>query len=163
MLPDVALLKTFDFYMGEAQNEAWCTLVHVCQAWRRVVFGSPRRLNLRLYCRARTPVEEMLGVWPPLPIVVEVSPFETRGVDNIVPALEHSDRVCEIEITLCSFPTLQAEKVLAAMQRPFPALTYLGFGLPKGAGPVIPDSFLGGSAPGLQSLGLSGVSFPALP
>ncbi len=34
---------------------------HVCQKWRSVVFGSPRRLNLRLLCTKRTPVREMLA------------------------------------------------------------------------------------------------------
>ena len=44
MLPDIALLETFDFYVHDAQK--WYTLVHVCRKWRSVVFGSPRRLGL---------------------------------------------------------------------------------------------------------------------
>ena len=62
MLPDVALLEIFDFYGDEEHTEAWRTLVHVCQKWRNVVFGSPRRLDLRLYCTARTPVRETLDL-----------------------------------------------------------------------------------------------------
>ena len=46
MLPDVALLKIFDFYV-EARADVWYTLVQVCRKWRSVAFGSPRRLNLQ--------------------------------------------------------------------------------------------------------------------
>jgi len=70
MLPDIALLEIFDFYMHGAWTEAWQMLVHVCRKWRDVVFGSPRRLNLLLSCTARKPVKAMLDVWPLFPIVV---------------------------------------------------------------------------------------------
>jgi hypothetical protein len=55
MLPDDVLLVIFDFCADEGQItkkgiEAWQSLVHVCRRWRSVVFGSPRRLNLRLVC-----------------------------------------------------------------------------------------------------------------
>ena len=70
MLPDVPLIEIFDFYVDEAP-EAWSTLVHVCRTWRNLVFGSPRRLNFRLYCSIRTQVREKLDVWPNLPIFVE--------------------------------------------------------------------------------------------
>ena len=53
MVPDVALLTIFDIYMDEEKIETWQTLVHVCRKWRNIVFGSPRRLNLRLFCTAR--------------------------------------------------------------------------------------------------------------
>ncbi len=46
-------------------------MVHVCQKWRCVVFGSQRRLNIQLACRPTTPVREMLDIWPPLPIVIQ--------------------------------------------------------------------------------------------
>ena len=57
VLPDDVLLEIFDFYMNvdvfyedKRETEAWQTLVHVCRRWRYLVFGSPRRLNLRLCC-----------------------------------------------------------------------------------------------------------------
>lgn len=56
MLPEIALLDIFDFYGHEI--DAWHTLVHVCRKWRIIVFGSPRRLDLRLLCTASTPVSE---------------------------------------------------------------------------------------------------------
>ena len=70
ILPEIALLEIFDFYLRDAAIDAWHKLVHVCQKWRNVVFGSPHRLNLRLYCNARTPVRKMLYIWPDLPISV---------------------------------------------------------------------------------------------
>jgi hypothetical protein len=70
MLPDVALLRIFDFYVDEAERiEDWHTLVHVCLDWRYLVFQSPRRLGLQLHCTCTTPVRERLDVWPPLPII----------------------------------------------------------------------------------------------
>jgi len=49
------------------------------------------------------------------------------------------------------------------MQEPFPALTHLALVSQDGNAPVIPGSFLGGSAPSLQKLNLSGIPYPALP
>ena len=158
ILPDNALLEIFDFYLDGARTEAWITLVHVSRKWRSVVFGSARRLNLQLDCRGRrTPAKKTLQVWPLLPIVVS-------GVDNIIAAVtgKHNDRVCGIE--LWHVPCFQMQKVLAAMQEPFPALTYLELVSKDDETevPIIPDSFLGGSAPRLRSLSLDRVSFPTL-
>jgi hypothetical protein len=162
MLPDVALLAIFDFYVDKAQTEAWQQLVHVCRKWRNIVLGSPRRLDLRLHCRARTPVRETLDVWPLLPIIVWGDGHEKWGVDNIFAVLEHNDRICDLD--LIGFPSPQFEKVLAAIQRPFPALTRLLLQSRDETAPVVdPDSFLGGSAPGLRSLGLGCIPFPGLP
>jgi hypothetical protein len=165
MLPDDALLEIFGFYMVERQPEAWYTLVQVCQKWRNIVFNSPRRLNLRLVCKAGTPVKEMLDIWPTLPIIVVWSEDqENSGVDNIVAALELNDRICQL---IFSFD-FSSSKVVAAMQQPFPTLTHLmlvHIGKPwQGDGTTVtPTSFLGGSAPNLQFLALNGVPFPDLP
>jgi hypothetical protein len=164
-LPDVALLEIFDFYVDEARIEAWCTLVHVCRKWRSVVFGSPRRLNLRLYCETRTPVRKMLNVWPLFPIVIKARGYKYAiwGVDNIIAALQHSDRICQLE--LVGIPSSQMKKVLAAMQQPFPELRRLKL-QPSDEATLLPSSFLGGSAgssPGLQTLTLDCVGFPGLP
>ena len=147
--------------------EAWCTLIHVCRRWRHLVFSSPRRLNLRLICTRRNPVREMLGNWPTLPIVIDDQELGgayqtlTRQVVNVVAALEHRDRVCQIglgDISRSVFPIL-AEK----MQESFPALTHLQLDSDYGSPMLHPGSFLGGSAPCLRSLTLQGISFPALP
>ena len=160
MLPDVALLEIFDFYVSDtkARIEAWHTLVHVCRKWRNVVFGSPRRLNLRLYCGPRTPVREMLDVWPSLPIVVEAfdCKIEIEDMDNIIAALEHNERIYRLDLDL--FPNL-----LVMMQQPFPALTHLELCSDGETMPVVSNSFLGGSAPHLQEITLIGFPFPGLP
>jgi hypothetical protein len=161
VLSDVALLNVFDFYMYEEKIKAWHTLVHVCQQWRNVAFGSPRRLNLRLECTARTPVRKMLKIWPLLPIVVVFNGIgQGRGhnwAENIIAALEHHDRICQINFC---FVGSQFEQVSEAMLQPFQELTCLQL---KAYFTSIPDSFLGGSAPRLQTLILEGVSFPELP
>ena len=161
VLPDVALLEIFDFYVDEARRiEAWCALVHVCRKWRNVAFGSPRRLNLRLCCKARTLVMETLDVWPLLPIIIRVHGCEMRGVDNIIAALDHNDRICQME--LIDIPSSQMEKVLAAMQQPFPGLTRLELRPSDEIAPVVPSSFLGVSSPCLQTLILDCIPFPRL-
>jgi hypothetical protein len=147
------------------EAKAWQTLVHVCQKWRWAVFGSPRRLDLQLVCRSTTPVREMLDIWPPLPIVIEESEDDpwppTLDMDNIVAALERNDRVREIR--LCVLPRRPLKKVLAAMRKPFPALTELQLGCDDELVPIDPDLFLGGSAPGLRYLQLERIPFQGLP
>ena len=160
-LPGDVLLEIFDFYLDKAPIEAWHTLVHVCQKWRNVVFGSPQRLELRLHCTESTPVRRTLDAWPLLPIVVLGYGYEEWGADNIVAALEHNDRIPQME--LFDFPSSQMEKVLAEMRRPFPALKYLHLQSIGGTVPAVPDSFLGGSAPRLQELSLEGIPLPRLP
>lgn len=175
MLPDDALLYIFDCYVSRALRDlsriewinAWHSLVHVCRRWRHVVFGSPRRLNMQLYCTVRTPVRETLDVWPALPIVIFGDGLSTSssGADNINAALQHSDRVCEVG--LWDVTSSQLERIAAVMQEPFPELTTLGIQWhlidDTSSPPVIPDSFMGGSAPRLRSLHLSRIPFPGLP
>jgi hypothetical protein len=142
--------------------QAWRPLVHVCRKWRTIVFGSPRRLDRRLLCMARTPVKEMLAVWPPLPIIISPG-VEPVQIDNIIAALEHTDRVCQIDLHIANS---QLEDVLAAMRIPFPALTKLKIWAahwPEGeTRPIVLESFLGGFAPRLQHLRLEGILFPGL-
>jgi hypothetical protein len=89
-MPEDVLVEIFDFYVNNASHDAWHTLVHVCQQWRCVVFASPRRLNLRLYCTEKTPLEKSLNIWPVLPIVIDYTHFpqlRRPGVTNIIAAL----------------------------------------------------------------------------
>ena len=163
-LPEVALLEIFDFYTVGGYIEGWQTLVHVCRKWRNVVFGSPRRLGLQLLCKARTPVRETLDVWPPLPIVISATDDEECGDDgmtNIIAALEHNDRISSIDVT--GAPSSHSEQVLEAMEQPFPALKFLELVYEDRTLPVLPASFLGGSAPSLEGLWLLRIPFPGLP
>jgi F-box-like len=165
MLPDVVLLEIFDFYMDEEPDdeelEAWHTLVHVCRSWRSLVFGSPRRLNLQLYCTHRTPVRQTLDVWPLLPIVIKVYSVDRWDNGNILAALEHNDRISEL--VMFDIPSSETEKALAALQQPFPALTYLQFQFKTESAPVLPASFFGGLAPALRTLYFDRIPFPGLP
>ena len=164
MLPDVSLLEIFNFYLDAGERIwAWYPLVHVCRKWRDVVFLSPRRLNLRLYCTNRTPVRETIDAWPPLPIHVRCFAYDTdaRGKDNIIAALEHNDRVQKLEIF--DFSSSEMDKFFAAMHQPFLALTYLVLGYSGETVPVAPALFLGGSAPQLQTLRLYCIPFSGLP
>jgi hypothetical protein len=166
---DDILLEIFDFYVdmspsyaydGKKEVEVWQTLVHVCRRWRNVVLESPRRLNLQLYCTPKTPAKDTLDVWPALPLIIDGRIDSSSGTDNITAALGQSNRVCQVKLTLTS---LQLEQVLPAMQVPFPELTRLQLWSDGEALPVVPNSFLDGSAPRLQFLQLVGVAFPGLP
>ena len=163
VLPGLALLEIFDFYVHEASAgiEAWHTLVHVCRKWRNIVFDSPCRLDLRLYYSARRPVMGMRTVWPLLPIVIMVRSYRPWSLDNLVAALlEHNERICELD--LGEIRGGQLDKVWAAMQKPFPALTRLEILPVIRLPPAVPASFLGGSAPRLRSLSLQSIPFPGV-
>ena len=180
MLPDDVLIEIFlaifdlcaDENRGKRNEEqltasmkVWQTLVHVCRRWRSVVFGSPRHLKLRLVCTARTPGSDTLIVWPALPLMIYSRGSPIESVDNIVAVLrvERSNRVDRIDLSGIS--NLHLETLSAAMQVPFPRLTVLRLWANKRdeTVPVLPDSFLGGSAPHLQLLSLNGIPFPGLP
>jgi hypothetical protein len=103
----------------------------------------------------------MLDIWPLWPIAISIFKYKIWHMDNIFAALEHSDRICTID--LFNFPRSNLKKVLVAMQQPFPALTSLGL-QPRGktAPVLVPESFLGRSAPRLQRLTLDRILFPGL-
>ena len=124
------------------------------------MLSSPLRLDLYIDCSDSSPVRELLDIWPPFPI--QVTSFHLG--DNIIAALEHRDRISKICLSLRS---LRYEKLAAVIQEPLPALTSLELAWEVGPGdesmPALPATFLGGSAPRLESLTLKGVPFPTLP
>ena len=137
MVPDVALIENFDFYVTKAldsasipygdnkKREAWNRLAQVCRKWRDIVFGSPRRLNVRIFFHVWRSLRAMLYTWPPLPIDIWVSDIDLRyrGVRNIVAALRQNDRINKIEV--CGSSKFHLEQAFGAMQKPFPYLTEL--------------------------------------
>jgi hypothetical protein len=167
ILPDGVLLEIFGFYVGPMSTrnelETWCTLVHVCQKWRNVVFESPLRLDLRISCHPTTPVREKLDIWPSFPIVINQSTKwqPTWGTDNTIAALEQNDRICKINLS--DVPGPQMGEILAAMHKPFPVLTDLRLISDDETVSVDFDLFLGGSAPCLRSLHLFHIPLPGLP
>ena len=164
VLPDNVLHEIFCFYK---ENDGrpysvwkWHLLVHVRRRWRQVVFTSPLRLDLRIFCTSRTPVRKYLDILPALPIFIGGYYFDqqrgnrTPSEDNTVTALEHADRVCDVRLHV-------TEKISTAMQKPFPVLKSLH--ISSRNAPVLPTEFLGGSAPRLQSIDILCIPFPALP
>ena len=174
MLPDDALLEIFDFYVGEDVGEdkywgpfeerivQWETLAHVCRRWRSVVFQSPLRLNLRLLCTDKTPARDTLDIWPCLPLVIRDTNYDEPSVDNIIAALEHNDRMLQIHLENLTYSKLGYVTDSAAMQKTFLELTALLLCIDE-PGRILPDSFLGGTAPRLRTLVLWNVPFLGLP
>jgi len=144
--------------------EGWRTLVHVCRRWRNAVFGSPRRLHLRIACTNKSHVREKLDVWPRLPIVVSGYGDSIASLDNLKAVLEHSDRVCQIEI-MVNVRQIPMKDIFAALEKPFPALTDLDLSqrpFSNTPSALDPFKFLMGSGH-LQSLSLGGIAIPQFP
>jgi len=171
-LPDDVLLETFEFYLDKDNADGlkhgdhydgWQTLVHVCHRWRCIVFASPRRLDLKLYCTRQRPVNsKTLDIWPVLPIVIFAVDMQTKeDVTNVISALRHHNRVCKIYYEAFQDSFLGE---FAAVDEPFPELTSLELISSGQNEPVLPlpDSFLGGSAPCLRSLDLDGIPYPSI-
>jgi hypothetical protein len=164
-LPDDVLLEMFDFYLAfmnfEAflfrsfPEDAWHTLVHVCKRWRSILIASPHRLQLQLLCTNKTPVLNALDIWPELPIVVSGGPGMSKPQDatNIIAALKQHNRVVKININEIPNTFLKRMRAMK-MKNPFSALTSLRLRSTRLNAPALPDSFLGGSAPRLQTLDL---------
>ena len=172
-LPDNVLTETFEFYLGKDDPDVvfdynhtydgWQTLVHVCGRWRCIVFASPRRLGLKLHCtRQRSVNSKTLDIWPALPIVIFAQDMQSKeDATNVIAALRHHNRVCKIYYQNWQLQD-SVLKEFGAIDGPFPALTSLHLFSYTQNVPVLPDSFLGGSAPRLRSLFLNGVPYPSI-
>ena len=170
MLPDDALLEIFDFYKDDPTNHSnftwhWETLTKVCRRWRHVVLGSPRRLNLRVVCTNTTRTTKFRDIWPIFPIIVLILPgspaVDLKGIATIIAALEHRDRISEIH--MFDIEGSVFERLVDMMHEPLPVLAHLSLRSSDESVPELPETFLGGSAPRLQSFLLSGVPFPSFP
>lgn len=168
MLPDDVLLEIFYFCVDKEQLTkkqivAWQSLTHVCRQWRGIVFGSPRRLKLRLLCTPRTPARKMLDIWPALPLLIQAEGSDTSDMNNIISVLERNVRVCQIK--LVGFSSWQFREVLVEMQEPFPELKHLELWPNDEMYEAVhlPHTFLNGSAPSLRFLWLDRIHCPNLP
>jgi hypothetical protein len=105
-------------------------------------------------------VKKLLDIWPPLPIYIYAYPpagkSQLWGVSNIMAALKQQNRVWGICIR--GIPT----SLLKQLVEPFPALTILILMSNDYKAPMLPDSFLGGSAPRLREIVLRGIPFLGL-
>jgi hypothetical protein len=157
LLPDDVLLEIFVFYLDLDSKfhdeDAWYTLAHVCQWWRYLVFASPGHLRLRLYCTNKRPVKRMLDIWPELPIIICAffAASRPQGMTNIHAALKQRHRVCSVSIG--DIPNSLLRKIATTKQ--LPALTDLELFSMDEDVPLLPESFLEGSAPLLEDLWLS--------
>ncbi|KAI0294811.1 hypothetical protein BC826DRAFT_1010664 [Russula brevipes] len=105
----------------------------------------------------------MLSIWPAFPIVVSGRgrPASLQeGADNIVAALGHNNRLCEIDLR--EVPSSLLERLVAVMMEPSPELTSLVLCTNDDSASIVPDLFLGGSTPRLHTLRLDNIPFPAL-
>lgn len=174
ILSDDVLLEIFDsfreipfYYSFRVQVVwSWQSLVHVCRRWRQIIFESPHRLNLQILCTEKSPVKKNLRIWPTLPIVIKYNytgrSLRPAGIGNVLAALRQPNRVCHVELNVTSS---MLEKMVALLQEPFPELTHIDIfseSTDGGMG-VLPNGFLGGSAPRLRELYFLNLSFPSLP
>jgi len=113
-------------------------------------------------------VRKSLDYWPSLPIIIRSTLSSTlytvrdrENGENIVAALEQRDRVCKVELK--NLTSYSVNSFAEVMQDPFPSLTGIFLSSHVDAEPVLPDRFLGRSAPNLQYFDLDGISFCALP
>ncbi|KAH9013169.1 hypothetical protein EDB83DRAFT_2444028 [Lactarius deliciosus] len=170
VLPDDTFLEIFAFCLPDPyphgdpkrRMRVWQRLVRVCQRWRRIIYTSPRYLDLHLHCSSRTPFRKDLSLWSEFPLTVAYCIMEDE--DDLTAALEQPDRIRRIDLNITSSEVFEAVK---AMNVPFPVLTHLEL-----TGPeedrlkdmlYLSDRFLGGSAPCLQHLYLEAVALMNLP
>ena len=138
-------------------------MIQVCRRWRTIIFGSPRRLNLRLVCTNTTPARTSLDIWPTFPLVIYCehmhSEVDEKGLSNIIASFEHSDRISEVHIRDIDASALV--KLAAVMEEPFPILRHFYLSSIDESVPVFPETFkfLGGFAPRLETFFLSGIPF----
>jgi F-box-like len=172
-LPDDVLLDIFDFYRIDSTHcpWIWVSLVHVCRRWRQIIYASQRRLDLQFLCRPRTRVRELLDFLPPaMPIMVcnccssqsqqcPTLSYEDGG--QVITAIEQRDRVQWIHLQDISSTLL--EKMVKMMQETYPTLEHLRLWADDEIAPVLPEEFLGGSAPCVETFWLRGIPFPEVP
>jgi len=141
-------------------------LAHVCKRWRSVIFASSNILNRKLIFEPVTRLE-LLGIWPPLPIIIRNVNRPRKSDYNFDFVLMHRDRICAIHLLYSR--SSQLDRRVSAMQGQFPALTHLMLDcfaiqrIRRRSVPALPVQFLGGHAPRLQTLELYCISFPTLP
>jgi F-box-like len=171
ILPDDILLEIFDCHRSVARDDAssgpwkWHRLAHVSQRWRRLVFASPRRLDLQLVYTYKNPVRKTLDFWPDLPIAISYPSSYRRlapeDENNVIIALKHSERICELDLSISR--TLWPKSDLS-MRAQFPALERLRLRSQDKIRPLIlPEQFLGGCTPRLRDIHMASIAFPTLP
>jgi hypothetical protein len=87
--------------------------------------------------------------------------MSSRDEDNVIAALKHADRICELNVPVTD--SLLAKSAVL-LQASFPTLDTLRLGPQDASRPLIlPVRFLGGDAPRMRDIHLTNTSFSALP
>jgi hypothetical protein len=171
ILPDDVLLYIFSLdrrYDPPLVAWKWHDLVHVCRRWRYLIFGSSRHLGLRLVMgffllRELRIGRRALDCWQTLPIYIWSNTWGAlppKNEDDVAAALEHSDRIREIDLTV-SYATLQ--KSTALTEKSFSALESIHLESPHDSLTAVPSGFLGRCTGTLRHIHLETISFPTLP
>jgi hypothetical protein len=92
--------------------------------------------------------------------VPESEPPSLEHEENLVAALREPDRISEIWLTITGS---LSDRLAIEMQKAMPWLETLRLISQDMHEPLLPDKFLGGSAPRLSAISLHGVAFPAFP
>ena len=176
ILDDDSLLHVFYLYrpflLGEDEDENyrlfggeagwvrgrwWYKLAHVCQRWRNLLLGSSSYLGLSLVCTNGTPVADMLGNSPPLPLVIDYRfNITAKDEEGAILALKQRDRVRRVRFWDVTDP----QKLIVTTDEEYPILEYLVILLPIHHNSTIltfPETF---QAPHLRNLTLQGFALP---
>ena len=118
LLPDNILLNIFDFCriierpaLLWKSTWKWDRSVHVYRRWRQIVFASPNHLQIQLLCASGTPIKTHLSCWPAFPIILSYSVGEGLSISdeyNVLSALEHSNRIGTLDLTVTTTQSKQA-------------------------------------------------------
>jgi hypothetical protein len=165
MLNDDVLLVVFnhcrlDNEINWNRRLGWCHLTHVCQRWRRLVFGSAFHLGMHILCTNGTPLVGTLVHLPPLPLVVEYRyATATMGALDklgILLALQLRDRLRRVVLRI---PPSVLDQLLVVMDRPFPVLEHLSLSssIVERTILLLPKTFV---TPNLRHLTLLGIGLP---
>ncbi|KAI0261326.1 hypothetical protein BC834DRAFT_972747 [Gloeopeniophorella convolvens] len=183
VLPNEILLEIFEHYLSDnfpsplnwSPQSDWCTLAHVSERWREVLFASAQRLNLIFHCDFDGEMSnaEMILLAPPsVPLALSSKSGYKPGLDMLLDcALQYWDRVGQITVT-GSQQALQ--RLLAAMpNRLAPSLVDLDIHASHRDWEsesddhrlkwTLPTNFLRGLAPRLTRVVLTGISLSHLP
>jgi hypothetical protein len=180
ILDDDSLLNVFHLYcpflLGEDEDEDnrfwggdkgwergrwWYKLSHVCQRWRRVILSSASYLGVSLVCANGTPVADMLGHSPPLPLDIDYSDenieIAAEEEEGTILALKQYNRVRRVRFAM---PVTSLQKLIVAMDDEYPILEYLIVSTPfddKSSICQFPETL---QAPNLRHLALDGFALP---
>ena len=167
-LPDDVLLEIFKSHRLSSLRSGpwkWYRLAQVCRRWRFIVYMHPRLLDLPIILTNTNPIWETPDFLPAdIPVIMWYrDSLSDKDADNIFNTLKNPARICEMDIDMTRFLLVKCASLL---EESFPALEYLRLGsqsTTRWGALIIPDNFLGNSAPRLRVIRLQNTHFPTLP